>query len=223
MMVRHQTAIQHQFEVSTDCTIKTHSNTAVLCGFATQQSDFGVTTWCLMHSWKSLVAAKTCYCVFTSIIGCRPCVCVSACVRVDKKMGVRRRWCRLTWHDPLADQFLSGASLLEFELENCMGTEGGEREGDEEIERDRGRERVRGRDRARPESLSRWGRETGETSAAVASVVLTYTARCSNLNGWHTEPTHPPGRKLLLSHFFFFNWGRRVQGGREPLYTLPVS
>lgn len=37
----------------------------------------------------------------------------------------------------------------------------------------------------------------------MASVVLTHTARCSDLNGWHTEPTHPPGRKLLLSHFFF--------------------
>lgn len=30
---------------------------------------------------------------------------------------------RLTWHDPLADQFLSCASLLEFELEDCMETE----------------------------------------------------------------------------------------------------
>lgn len=30
---------------------------------------------------------------------------------------------RLTWHDPLADQFLSRASLLEFELEDCMETE----------------------------------------------------------------------------------------------------
>lgn len=30
---------------------------------------------------------------------------------------------RLTWHDPLADQFLSCASLLEFELKDCMETE----------------------------------------------------------------------------------------------------
>lgn len=29
---------------------------------------------------------------------------------------------RLTWHDPLADQLLSGSSLLEFELEDCMET-----------------------------------------------------------------------------------------------------
>lgn len=26
----------------------------------------------------------------------------------------------LTWHDPLADQFLTGPSLLEFELEHCI-------------------------------------------------------------------------------------------------------
>lgn len=26
----------------------------------------------------------------------------------------------LTWHDPLADQLLSGSPLLEFELEDCM-------------------------------------------------------------------------------------------------------
>lgn len=30
---------------------------------------------------------------------------------------------RLTWHDPLADQFLPCASLLEFELKDCMETE----------------------------------------------------------------------------------------------------
>lgn len=30
---------------------------------------------------------------------------------------------RLTWHDPLADQFLPCASLLEFELEDCMEAE----------------------------------------------------------------------------------------------------
>lgn len=30
---------------------------------------------------------------------------------------------RLTWHDPLADQFLPCASLLEFELEDCIETE----------------------------------------------------------------------------------------------------
>lgn len=29
---------------------------------------------------------------------------------------------RLTWHDSLADQFLSCASLLEFELKDCMKT-----------------------------------------------------------------------------------------------------
>ena len=30
---------------------------------------------------------------------------------------------RLTWHDPLADQFLTCSSLLEFELEDCIETE----------------------------------------------------------------------------------------------------
>lgn len=41
---------------------------------------------------------------------------------------------RLTWHDPLADQFLSCASLLEFELEDCMETE--EVRGEEEEKRE---------------------------------------------------------------------------------------
>ena len=38
--------------------------------------------------------------------------------------GGEVRVCGLTWHDPLADQFLSGSSLLKFKLEGCMDTEG---------------------------------------------------------------------------------------------------
>lgn len=42
--------------------------------------------------------------------------------------------CELTWHDPLADQLLSSASLLKFELEDCMDPEMKRREkrGEEE-------------------------------------------------------------------------------------------
>lgn len=60
---------------------------------------------------------------------------------------------RLTWHDPLADQFLSCSSLLEFELEDCMETEevrGGHR-GEERVSS--GPVRVKALQRWSPEPL----------------------------------------------------------------------
>lgn len=56
-----------------------------------------------------------------------PALDVAACA--ENLYERKKSWGRLTWHDPLADQFLSCASLLEFELEDCIETE--ERRADE--------------------------------------------------------------------------------------------
>lgn len=50
-----------------------------------------------------------------------PALDVAACA--ENLYEGKKSWGRLTWHDPLADQFLSCASLLEFELEDCIETE----------------------------------------------------------------------------------------------------
>lgn len=57
----------------------------------------------------------------TLVVVCGVCVCrtCASCASSEQFELIER----LTWHDPLADQFLSCASLLEFELEDCMETE----------------------------------------------------------------------------------------------------
>lgn len=77
----------------------------------------------------------------------------------QKTMQFRDSKCELTWHDPLADQLLSSASLLKFELEDCMDPEMTRRE--KRREEERRRESVTAGERRKPQ---RWSSERGQQS-----------------------------------------------------------
>lgn len=66
-------------------------------------------------------AQRQSLCISSSRCNNIPYVCTPFTMQHVRKITDLKQ--RLTWHDPLADQLLSCASLLEFELEDCMETE----------------------------------------------------------------------------------------------------